>query len=205
MTGDSLGSLREYRRLAPWNARDLARTAAAILERAGARPLNPAANTLPNQRTIRFYVARGLVTPPDGRGTAATYGYRHLLQVLGIKLRQMEGARLEQIGRELSEMTGDLLERRVASVLGPELPTPEELAWPGPSRGRAGQAASQASPRATGSVEGSYLWHRWSLGPGAELHLAAGHPVLHHPERLRAMLDALADTLRTDSGGNHRR
>ena len=37
------------------------------------------------------------VAPPalDKRGTAAVYSYRHLLQVLAIKLRQMEGATLE--------------------------------------------------------------------------------------------------------------
>ena len=61
-----------------------------------------AARALPGERTIRFYVARGLVSPPEGRGTAATYGYRHLLQVLAIKLRQMEGATLDSLGKELA-------------------------------------------------------------------------------------------------------
>jgi hypothetical protein len=100
-SNDPLITLREYRQLAPWNLRDLATVTGAILEASGIRPINAVANARPNERTIRFYVTRGLVTPPDGRGTAATYTYRHLLQVLSIKLRQMEGATLKDIGLAL--------------------------------------------------------------------------------------------------------
>src|SRR5690348_17448992 len=92
---DPLATLREYRALAPWGLRDLAALAGGILDASGVVPVNAAARARPSERTIRFYVARGLVSPPDGRGTAAVYSYRHLLQVLAIKLRQMEGATLE--------------------------------------------------------------------------------------------------------------
>src|SRR5713101_2454370 len=92
---DPLATLREYHALAPWGLRDLAALAAGILDASGVVPVNAAARARPSEGTIRFYVARGLVSPPDGRGTAAVYSYRHLLQVLAIKLRQMEGATLE--------------------------------------------------------------------------------------------------------------
>ena len=121
----------------------MAMLAGAILESSGVRPLNAAASALPSERTIRFYVSRGLVTPPSGRGTAAVYTYRHILQVLHIKLRQMEGFTLETIAQELSEMTGDVLERRVASALGPGLPAPDQLPLTSgdrPAWGRAGRA-----------------------------------------------------------------
>ena len=98
---DGLATLREYRALAPWGLRDLAALAAGVLDASGVVPVNAAARARPSERTIRFYVARGLVSPPDGRGTAAVYSYRHLLQVLAIKLRQMEGATLEALTREL--------------------------------------------------------------------------------------------------------
>ena len=94
---DPLTVLREYRTLAPWGLRDLAAVAAAVLEASGVVPVNAAARARPTERTIRFYVTRGLVSAPEGRGTAAVYGYRHLLQVLAIKLRQMEGATLETL------------------------------------------------------------------------------------------------------------
>ena len=115
---DPLAILREYRALAPWGLRDLAAVAGGILDASGVVPINAAARARPSERTIRFYVAQGLVSPPEGRGTAAIYTYRHLLQVLGIKLRQMDGATLEAIVKEFAGMTGDTIERRVASSLG---------------------------------------------------------------------------------------
>src|SRR5437764_15465638 len=80
--------------LAPWNLRDLAALVGAILDASAITPINAAARAQPSERTIRFYVTKGLVSPPEGRGTAATYSYRHFLQLLWIKLRQMEGATL---------------------------------------------------------------------------------------------------------------
>ena len=74
--------LREYRNLAPWNLRDLAALVGAILDASAITPINAAARAQPSERTIRFYVTKGLVSPPEGRGTAATYSYRHFLQLL---------------------------------------------------------------------------------------------------------------------------
>ena len=123
---DPLLTLREYAKLAPWNIRDLAALAGAVLDASGVTPINAAAQSRPSDRTVRFYVARQLMTPPDGRGTAATYGYRHLLQLFAIKLRQMEGATLTSIAKEFAESPGDVLEKRVASALG-SLPALDEL------------------------------------------------------------------------------
>ncbi len=196
MSRDSLETLREYRPLAPWNLHDLAALAGAILAASGVRPINAAASAMPNERTIRFYVTRGLVTPPDGRGTAATYGYRHLLQVLSIKLRQMEGATLGTIARELSETTGDVLERRVATALGSAVPKPAELQETGasaaPTAGRAFQAlrVREVEPAGdAGNVSGP--WYHITLGPGAELHLAADHPLLAGEADIARIAEAL--------------
>src|SRR3954466_10061662 len=140
---DPLSTLREYRALAPWGLRDLAALAAGVLDASGVVPVNAAARARPSERTIRFYVARGLVSPPDGRGTAAVYSYRHLLQVLAIKLRQMEGTTLETLIKEFRELTGDIIERRVATALGASLPRPDQLSLvqePGTGRGKVGRA-----------------------------------------------------------------
>lgn len=179
---DPLLVLREYRQLAPWGLRDLATVAGALLDASGIRPINAAACAYPNERTIRFYVTRGLVTPPDGRGTAATYSYRHLLQVLAIKLRQMEGATLATITKELAELTGDVLERRVASSLGPGVPAPARLPLVGNDaapRGRAGRALrallTHAEPEPQALSGGR--WHRLPVGRGLELHVHEEHPL----------------------------
>lgn len=183
---DPLSTLREYRHLAPWNLRDIVAVASAILDAAGVTPINPAATIRPNERTIRFYVTRGLVTPPDGRGTAATYGYRHLLQILGIKLRQMEGATLEQIESELNQTSGDVLERKVAATLGSAFPSPQSLHSHAdrPASGRAGRVLRSrlitADPEAAaGSAQGdgTTTWHRMTIADGVELHVSMGHPL----------------------------
>jgi hypothetical protein len=181
---DPLLTLREYRRFAPWNVRDLAATAGAILGRSRVRPVAASASASPAERTIRFYVARGLLGPPEGRGTAATYSYRHLLQVLAIKLRQMEGATLKTIARELGEATGDVLERRVAAALGDRLPAPEDL--PVASAGRAfhQRPASSDAPFPTD------CWRRIEVAPGVELHLSTTHPLSVSPEAAVAAVRA---------------
>jgi len=203
---DPLSVLREYRQLAPWNLHDLAQVASAILEASSIRPINAAASARPNQRTIRFYVTRGLVTPPDGRGTAATYTYRHLLQVLGIKLRQMEGATLAELAVELGQIAGDALERRVAAALGPTLPTPNLLLLDDPDRpalGRAGRvlrrrltagSARHLAEEPTAAVRST--WHRIPISQGIELHVKVDHPFA----RLNSHQAQLAEAVRLAIG-----
>lgn len=194
---DPLVALRAYRALAPWSLRDLASLAGALLEASNIVPVNAAARALPGERTIRFYVARGLVSPPEGRGTAATYGYRHLLQVLAIKLRQMEGATLDSLGKELADLAGDMLERRVASVLGPALPMPERvLAGPGSheARGRVARAIQSALP-VPGLAPRPTTCRRIPCGPGVELLLDERHPALQLPGAEAALARDIARLL----------
>jgi len=185
-TTDPLVTLREYRALAPWGLRDLAALAGGILDASGVVPLNAAARTRPSERGIRFYVARRLVNPPDGRGTAAVYSYRHLLQVLAIKLRQMEGATLENLVAEFRDLTGDIVERRVAAALGPSLPRPEQLSLvqePGTGRGRVGRAVlAWLTPVETAVADSASgrgaLCRRIAVSPGVELLMDDQHPAL---------------------------
>src|SRR5204863_6548128 len=192
---DPLTTLREYRSLAPWGLRDLAALAGGILDASGVVPVNAAARAQPSERTIRFYVGRGLVSPPEGRGTAAVYSYRHLLQVLAIKLRQMEGATLEAMTREFAGLTGDLIERRVAGVLGPALPRPDRLPLlqaPGTGRGRVGRAVlGWLTPVEGASALGSAC-RRIVVAPGVEVLIDEQHPVI----RLNGDIGAIAEAFR---------
>jgi len=199
---DPLTNLRGYAALAPWNLRDLAGLAGALLEASGIFPLNAAARTLPTERTIRFYVAQGIVNKPEGRGTAATYNYRHLLQVLAIKLRQMEGATLDKVAAEFQGLTGDVIERRVASALGAALPPHDRLTvTPGDRepRGRVGRAMQRRA--GLGGESGPARFRgaqRLEVAPGVELLVEGHHPALRRdPESLaraiRAVLDASSD------------
>src|ERR1700741_3876296 len=179
---DPLHVLREYRGLAPWNLRDLAALVGAVLEASAIPPINAAARAQPTERTIRFYVTKGLVSPPEGRGTAATYSYRHFLQLLCIKLRQMEGATLTAITQEMRDQTGDILKRRAAQALGASLPAPDRLpmrSTGGAPRGRSGRAVTAWIARdAVRDAGEPSTWRRIPLGRGIELHLDAAHPLV---------------------------
>jgi hypothetical protein len=192
---DPLATLREYRALAPWGLRDLAALAGGILDASGVVPVNAAARARPSERTIRFYVARGLVSPPDGRGTAAVYSYRHLLQVLAIKLRQMEGATLESMLKEFAGLTGDLIERRAATALGPGLPPPDHLPLlrtPGTGRGRVGRAVMAWLAPVEGLTAASSSCRRIAVAPGVEVLIDEQHPAL----RLNGDTAVIAEALR---------
>ena len=202
---DPITVLREYRALAPWSLRDLSALAGAILGASGVYPLNAAARARPTERTIRFYVAQGLVSPPEGRGTAAIYTYRHLLQVLAIKLRQMEGATLGAITRDLQDQGGDVVERRVAAALGPGLPPPDRLMLPPQEmpRGKVGRVMngwSRPAEPVPGAARPSTC-RRVPLEVGLELLIDERHPLFHRPAAEQALAETLRDAIGRAVGG----
>jgi DNA-binding transcriptional MerR regulator len=202
---DPLLTLREYAKLAPWNIRDLAALAGAVLDASGITPINAAAQSRPSDRTIRFYVAKQLMSAPEGRGTAATYGYRHLLQLFAIKLRQMEGATLATIARELGESPGDVLEKRVATALG-SLPALDELRLQPrvAPRGRVRRAFQRWNPSGNGEGGNSAPvpetargpWYRVGVADGLELEVRADHPAARSEADRRRLADAVARAAR---------
>jgi DNA-binding transcriptional MerR regulator len=207
---DPLLTLRDYARLAPWNIRDLSTIAGGILDVSGVTPINAAAQSHPSDRTIRFYVTRHLMSAPDGRGTAATYSYRHLLQLLAIKLRQMEGATLTTIERELSEQPGDVLEKRVAATLG-TIPQPDELmaASHGVPRGRVARLMASRARETAAAAPGreainhgaasvpveSGAWYHLSIGEGLAVSVRADHPAARTSELRARVATAVARVL----------
>ena len=153
MSDSPVALLRAHARHAPWNARGLAAHATALVDAAGFRPTNTSARAAPSARAIRFYVAQKLLDRPDGAGTTATYGYRHLLQLLAIKIRQREGQTLEVIKKELAGVGGDMLERRVATALAPALAV----------------GADEAARKTDADVPAE--WRRMVVADGIELHV----------------------------------
>src|SRR3954462_1415314 len=107
MAESPVALLRAHSRHAPWNARGLAAHVTALVDAAGMRPTNASARAAPSARSVRFYVANGLLDRPGGTGTAAPYNYRPFLQLLAIKIRQREGQTLDAIKREMKEIAGD--------------------------------------------------------------------------------------------------
>src|SRR5438045_3527155 len=157
MAESPVALLRAHARHAPWNARGLAAHATALVDAAGVRPTNASARAAPSARAVRFYVATGLLDRPEGTGTGATYGYRHLLQLLSIKIRQREGQSLESIKSEMKEVTGDALERRIAQSLAPAL-------------------GSGAHTVAASDDDAPVRWRRLPVANGIEIHVREDSP-----------------------------
>ena len=54
-----------------------------------------------NERTLRYYITKGLVDRPIGKeGTAALYSYRHLLLILALKRLQAAYFPIKRIKEE---------------------------------------------------------------------------------------------------------
>jgi hypothetical protein len=169
--------LRQHARHAPWNARGLAAHVTALVDAAGIRPTNASARAAPSARSVRFYVANGLLDRPEGTGTAATYNYRHFLQLLAIKIRQREGQTLDSIKVEMKEVTGDALERRIAQSLAPAL----------------GLDAS-AGRRSSEDDDLPHTWRRMPVVDGIELHVREDSPAARD-DALLAMREAIRAAL----------
>jgi DNA-binding transcriptional MerR regulator len=75
-----------------------------------------------NARTIRYYIAKGLLPPAHGRGPSATYTLGHLLRLRLIQLLKAEFVPLEEIKDRL-----DLLsDREIAAMLNIRTRPPED-------------------------------------------------------------------------------
>ena len=175
MAESSVTLLRAHSRHAPWNARGLAAHVTGLIDAAGLRPTNASARAAPSARAVRYYVASGLLDHPEGSGTAATYNYRHFLQLLAIKIRQREGQTLDNIRREMQDVTGDALERRVAQSLTPAL-------------------AGGIEPAAARDDESPGVWRRMMVSEGIELHVRDDSPAAHE-DALLAMREAVRAAL----------
>ena len=177
MADSPVSLLRAHARHAPWNARGLAAHASALVDAAGMRPTNASARAMPSARAVRFYVANGLLDRPEGAGTAATYGYRHLLQLLAIKIRQREGQTLDAIKAEMRDVTGDALERRVAQSLLPAL------------------VLDGSSSNGAAANDAPATWRRVPVADGVEVHVRDDSPAARD-----AVLVAIREAVRAAVG-----
>jgi len=157
------------------------------------QPSDRVAETL-NERALRYYITEGLIDRPLGKeGTAALYGYRHLLQILAVKLLQGSYLPIRRIREVLADKSNEELELILAEGLeGPARNLQQAFSRPlydippgrmaTPSRRRLLLREPEAPLRSSGpeptppflleppSPAGS-SWERFVLGDGIELHV----------------------------------
>jgi Ca-activated chloride channel family protein len=152
-------------------------------------------------RTVRFYIAEGLLLGPGSRGKAAMYGEEHLLRLRLIRRLAEQRVPLAEMRDLLDRLSLDeartLLadeERRasklrqaeqssspreyVATLLSqaraarqPPLAEPPAVYAPAPQPSAA--IPSQPLPDASAGQPDVQAWQRWELAPGVELHVRA--------------------------------
>jgi DNA-binding transcriptional MerR regulator len=183
-------SLRSLKGRAFIGVTELAEEAAKILAESGPVQERGTVRNLPDERTVRYYLSEGLLSPAeDKQGTASVFGYPHLLQLLVIKKLQAEHLPIRKIKqlvsgrseRELERLIGtdaksgaknealDYLESLLRSS-GVSTPPPSLKAAPPP----AALFSQPSSPRLQPQTSAG-SWERVEIEPGLELHIRSDY------------------------------
>jgi len=169
--------------------------------------------SLPDERTIRYYLAEGLIQAPDERqGTASVFGYFHLLQVVAVKKLQAEHLPIRKIRELVSGKSVEELEslvgvgnhsskqgadndakRYLESLLAPSMSqSTTSVRQAGASRPRRMTNSVQASQPAPSVQEQTVVWQRLEIEPGLEVHIRSDYA----PPTTTARTRTLADRIR---------
>jgi DNA-binding transcriptional MerR regulator len=93
-------------------------------------------------RTVRYYVAHGLLAGPSGSGQAARYVEGHLARLRLVRRLQAQHQPLAEIRSRLAALT----DRQVQDLLRPNLQPPPDSALDYVTRVLAGPSAAQPAP-----------------------------------------------------------
>ena len=136
--------------------------------------------SVPDERTIRYYMAEGLIqTPEEKQGTASVFGYLNLLQLLTVKKLQAEHLPI----RKIRELVAGKNEQELETMLGVRGGSGrkteakrylETLLASAPSAPLMETAAAPPSPSAQPGGQ-SHSWQRVEIEPGLELHVRSDY------------------------------
>jgi DNA-binding transcriptional MerR regulator len=174
----------------------LADEAAKILTEVGPAQKRGTVSEVPDERTVRYYLSEGLLSPAvEKQGTASVFGYRHLLQLLVVKKLQSEHLPIRKIRELVDGRTERDLERLLGvsetgstarndalryletlltahpSTAPPQSPSLRSQHMAGALASRAAPAAAAAMPAQPQPQQGAGTWARIEIEPGLELHL----------------------------------
>lgn len=183
---------------------EFARVSEQLLAELGLEQARGTVTSVPDERTIRYYMAEGLIqTPGEKQGTASLFGYLNLLQLLTVKKLQAEHLPIRKI-RELvagkSEQELEMLlgvgsvaakktresdaKRYLESLLAPESAPPPMLADAAPP------------PPAPQKFDQSASWQRVEIEPGLELHIRSDYSPPATSGKTKSLLEKAIHRLR---------
>ena len=183
---------------------EFARAGEQILAEMGLEQARGTVTSVPDERTIRYYMAEGLIqTPGERQGTASLFSYLNLLQLLTVKKLQAEHFPIRKI-RELvsgkSEQELEMLlgvgsvaakksresdaKRYLESLLASDsAPLPERAAAPSP-------------PPPPQMLDQSASWQRVEIEPGLELHIRSDYSPPPTSGKTKSLLEKAIHRLR---------
>jgi DNA-binding transcriptional MerR regulator len=142
-------------------------------------------------RTVRYYIAQGLLAGPGARGRQVSYGEEHLLQLRLIRRLAERHTPLAQIRdlvaplshEELVALLSDEDSRRDRASAGRRSGVEEiaERLHASPLERRLADQGAYAAAPAADRYEGvrATTWRRWDLAPGVELHVREDAQMTH--------------------------
>ncbi len=153
-------------------------------------------------RTIRFYIAEGLLPGPGTRGKGALYGDDHLQRLLLIRQLTEQRLPLAEVRRRLIDLSPsdvrDLLQEQQALSmelrLADQRPSPKEYIGALLAQARQGTRSIPAPvkpvPTSQDSATQESAWTRWELAPGLELHIRSDME-RHYRDLLMRLIEAV--------------
>jgi len=174
----------------------------------------------PDVRTIRYYMTTGLLPKPATyEGTAARFGYKHLLILLATKILQANYLPLQKIKEIIGSKTESELETLVQDGLSEAqqgwrsetYETPSQESGPTGSRGRQCIAPGRGADSLGGSLEQPELvlptderpqregltWERLEIESGLELQVRSDFQTPRGPSGINALLSKIRAVLET--------
>ena len=154
--------------------------------------------SVPDERTIRYYLAEGLIqTPEERQGTASVFSYLNLLQLLTVKKLQAEHLPI----RKIRELVAGKSEQELETLLGVRGPSGkkteakrylESLLAPAP----AAPPMEAAAPLPQHLDASSASWQRVEIEPGLELHIRSDYSPPATTGKTRSLLERAIHRLR---------
>ena len=202
--------LEKMRRTKYVGVAELAGEVARILSESGPAQERGTVSEVPDERTIRYYLTEGLLSPAeDKQGTASVFSHRHLLQLLVVKKLQSEHLPI----RKIRDLVAGRTERELERLLGIEgsaavknealsyleqllmKPTAPPSPPPSPASIEALAGSAPLAPQRSPMGAGGGTWARVELEPGLELHIHDQYQPPREARGLRRLTQSLLRVL----------
>ena len=189
---------------------EFARAGEQVLAEMGLEQARGTVTSVPDERTIRYYMAEGLIqSPGEKQGTASLFSYLNLLQLLTVKKLQAEHLPI----RKIRELVAGKSEQELEMLLGvgsvaakksretdakrylESLLAPESAAFP-IETSAAPPPPAPPPPAAPQMLDQLASWQRVEIEPGLELHIRSDYSPPPTSGKTKSLLEKAIHRLR---------